>query len=156
LNYTSVVGTTESRTWNLGGGNAGTGLTAGTKAFILGYDSATTPYYKGNAVTGQHSYVVLFQDGIIEIGTTPKFEQLFFKSQLMDKYTPISVPPLVTQTVEKDRMIYQYSTPGMIPISHQTGVAISGMPIYSGSCYLPLLGMVFYEAEFNASTMTTH
>ena len=154
LDTSLAVGTNGDRTWWLGGGTAGTGLTAGTLARILGYDAtAATAYYKGCAVAENHSYVVLFQDGIIELGTTPKMNELYFKSTLMDKYTPISQSPLLTQTIEKDRNIYQYSTPGMIPISHNTGVTIIGQVLYTGSCYLPLLGMVFYESDFNKAAM---
>jgi hypothetical protein len=145
LNTAGAVGTTERRTWDMT-------LVAGTLKYILGY-SAGVPWYKGCAITNQHSYVVLFQDGIIEVGTTPKIDQLFFKSQLMDKYTPVSMQPLLNQTIEFGRNIYQYNTPGMIPISHQTGVQIAAQPLYSGSCHMPLLGMCFYETDFNKSTM---
>jgi hypothetical protein len=151
--YFSVDGTahaTKILTWDMT-------VVAGTAKYILGYDTgAATQYYKGCGATNMHSYVVLFQDGIIELGTTPKFNELFFKTQLQDKYTPIGVHPLISQTVEKDRMIYQYPTPGMIPISHQTGVQIMGQPIYSGTSHLPLLGMVFYETDFNKSDMLTN
>ena len=132
-------------TWNLP-------LTCGTKTYIAG--DSTNGYRGcdgGNGTTGAagHSYVVIFQDGIIELGTTPRIEQIHFKSDLMDKYVPISVQPLINQTIEDRKMIYQYSTPGMIPISHNTGVTIKVLPNATGTSTIPLLGMVFYEAEFN-------
>jgi hypothetical protein len=151
--YNDIAGASGStatmRTWDLP-------LTASTVRTILGYDVTTYQYYKGCATTGSHSYVVLFQDGIVEIGTDPSFSELYFKSQLMDKYTPISVQPLIRESVEEGRGIFQYSTPGIIPISHQTGVAIQGLPLYTRNAYLPLLGMVFYESDFNISTMVAH
>lgn len=131
-------------TWDLS-------LTCGTKAYIAG---GASNGYKGCDTTGSHSYVILFQDGIIELGTSPKIEQLFFKSDLMDKYTPISMSPLLSQSIEEGRSIYQYSTPGIIPISHQTGVTIKATPNATGVSTVPLLGMVFYETDFNASAQS--
>ena len=114
-----------------------------------------TNYYKGAGETGKHSYVVIFQDGIIELGTTPRIQQLFFKTQLMDKYTPIAQNPLITQSIEEGRSIYQYTTPGMIPVSHQTGVAIVAQGTSeAGVSLVPLLGMVFYETDFNKAAMS--
>jgi hypothetical protein len=147
-NIAGALGTTELRTWDIP-------TTAGTPTAILGNAGLTT-YYHGCGTAGYHSYVVLFQDGIIELGTQPSFTELFFKSQLMDKYTPISASPLIRESLEEGRSIYQYTTPGMIPMSHQTGVQIVGLPLYTGVSHLPLLGMVFYETDFNLSTMVAH
>jgi hypothetical protein len=125
-------------------------LVCGTPAYLAG--SASKPY-RGSAISGKHSYVVLFQDGIIELGTTPKIEQMFFKSELMDKYTPISMQPLVNQSIEEGRTIYQYSTPGIMPMSHMTGAYVVVQPNYTGTSSIPLLGMVFYETDFNLGAM---
>ena len=125
-------------------------LTAGTPFYIAG-DS--THAYRGSAITGKHSYVVVFQDGIIELATTPKIEQIFYKSELLDKYTPIVMNPMLNQSIEEDRSIFQYTTPGIIPMSHQTGCSIVAQPNYTGASNLPLLGMVFYETDFNLNTM---
>jgi hypothetical protein len=142
------IGTTQNRTWDMP-------LVAGTSKYICGNSSST--YYKGCATTSKHSYVVLFQDGIIEIGTTPKIDQIHFKSELMDKYTPIQMQPLLNQSIEEGRSIFQYTTPGIIPISHQTGVNIQIHPLYTGTAYMPLLGMCFYETDFNPAAMAaTH
>jgi hypothetical protein len=132
-------------------------LVTGTKIGILGNrNNAITMganYYRGCGATDNHSYVVIFQDGIIELGTTPKIEQLFFRSELMDKYAPIAMQPLLNQSIEENRTIYQYSTPGMIPVSHQTGVQIDALANITGTSTIPLLGMVFYESNFNQNTM---
>jgi hypothetical protein len=148
LGIDGTIGTTQNGTWDMP-------LAAGTSKFLLG--NSTSTYYKGCATQDKHSYVVLFQDGIIELGSTPKIDQMQFKSELMDKYVPIAMQPLMTQSIEEGRTIYQYSTPGMIPVSHQTGVNIQIHPIYSGTANIPLLGMVFYETAFNPATMAaTH
>lgn len=132
-------------------------LVAGTKIGLLGNrNHATTMganYYRGCGATDTHSYVVIAQDGIIELGTTPKIEQLFFRSELMDKYTPIVMQPLLNQSIEEGRSIFQYTTPGMIPVSHTTGVQIDALANVSGASNIPLLGMVFYETSFNPNTM---
>jgi hypothetical protein len=128
-------------------------ITAGTTINIAGIAGGAA--YRGSAISGKHSYVVIFQDGVIELGTTPKIEQLFFKSELLDKYTPIAQPPLITQSLEEGRTLYQYSTPGMIPMTHQTGAYILGLSTYTGTSNLPLLGMVFYETDFNAAGAAT-
>jgi hypothetical protein len=57
------------------------------------------------------------------------------------------------QPIEDRKLIYQYTTPGIIPISHQTGVNISVSPLYTGTAHIPLLGMCFYESEFCIETM---
>ena len=130
-------------TWDLS-------LTAGTASYIAGNG---TYGYRGSGITGKHSYVVAFQDGLIEVGTTPKVEQLFFKSDLLDKYTPISVQPLLNQTLEEGKSIYQYTTPGMMPFTHQTGATISVLPNQTGVSTMPLLGMIYYETDFNQESM---
>jgi hypothetical protein len=142
-----TLGTNQMRTWDIP-------FVAGTVKPMLGKDTAT--YYKGCGTTNYHSYVVLFQDGIIELGTKPSIEQLFFKSQLMDKYTPIAVSPLARESIEEGRGIYQYTTPGIIPISHMVGVNIEALPDVTGVAHIPLLGMCFYETDFNLSAMTAH
>jgi len=130
-------------------------MTAGTVIYLLGNSNgvANTAYYKGCASTGAHSFVVLFQDGIVELNSSPKIQELYFKSELMDRYTPISVPPLIGQTVEEGRTIHQYTTPGMIPCSHTTGMQVAVAPHTTGRSKIVLLGMCFYETGFNLPAM---
>ena len=143
-----LPGTTEIRSWNV------LLNTAGTMDYILGYDG--TYGYSGCATDQKHSFVAIFQDGITEVGTTPKIAQMHFKTSLMDRYVPISVPPLVGQTIEQGKSIYVYNTPGIIPCPHNYDTWIRFIPLYTGIAHLPLMGMVFYETDFNAGTMTTH
>ena len=129
---------------------------AGTVSRLLGNTTGALVAYHGCATVGSKSFVVLFQDGILEVGTTPKISELYFKSDYLDMYTPISVPPLVSQSIEEGKQIYQYNTPGMIPISHVNGMSIYAAPIASGDACMPLMGMCFYEQAFNISTMVAH
>ena len=119
--------------------------------------TGATSYYRGCATTGAHSFVVLFQDGIVQMGGTPLIQELYFKSEIMDMYSPISVPPLIRQTIEKGKEIYQFTTPGMIGIDHNVGYWIAGgVPTATATVCMPLMGMVFYETGFNLSTMIAH
>jgi hypothetical protein len=148
LNIAGAAGTTEMRTWDIS-------FTAGTATYLLGYD-ATYKYYKSCPNTGHHAYSVLFQDGILEVGTQSSIGELFFKSELLDKYTPISAPPLGRETIEEGRQIFQYNTPGMIPLSFQTGsgVHIFALPLKTVTAHMPLLGMIFYETDYNVAAAT--
>lgn len=143
-----LPGTTEIRSWNV------LLNTAGTMDYLLGYDA--TYDYSGCATDQKHSFVAIFQDGITEVGTSPRIAQMHFKSSLMDRYVPISVPPLVGQTIEEGKSIYVYNTPGIIPIPHNYGIWIRFIPLYAGISHMPLMGMVFYETDFNAGTMAAH
>lgn len=130
---------------------------AGQVAFLAGnVAGATLEYYTACNVTGAHAYIVIFQDGIVELGTTPKIQEIFFKTELMNKYTPISAPPFIDQSLEIGRGIYQYTTPGMIPIDHNTGVQIAVSPTKAGTSKIALFGMCFYESGYNLSTMIAH
>jgi hypothetical protein len=147
-NIAGAAGTTEMRTWDIP-------FTAGTASYILGYD-ATYVYYKSCPNTGHHSYAVLFQDGILEVGTESSIGEMFFKSELLDRYTPISAPPLGRETIEEGKQIFQYNTPGMIPLSYQNGGGMHcfALPLKTVTAHMPLLGMIFYETDFNVAAAT--
>jgi hypothetical protein len=125
-------------------------LTAGTMRMIAGYQTGgtLTSSYKGSKTTDKHSFVVLAQDGLVEVGTTPKINMLKFATDLENKYAYVSMNPLLTQTIEDNRTLYQYNTPGMIPMDHNVGTYIGVMPVTSGTCTIVPLGMVFYEYSF--------
>jgi hypothetical protein len=134
-------------------------LTAGTASYIFGqgsggYQTGGTPtaYYKGSPVTDKHSFVVLAQDAFVEVGTTPKINMLKFLTQLQNKYQWIAMNPILVQTLEDYRAIYQYNTPGMIPMDHNVGTIIEAMPAVTGTSTIIPFGMVFYEYDF-ATTM---
>lgn len=132
--YTDYTG----NTWNIS-------LTADTIAYIAG---DATYHYKGSPITNNHSFAVIAQDGIVELGSTPKITQMKFESEALDKYTPIAMSPLMIESIEENKTIYQYNTPGMIPLSHQHGMRIEVLPNATGTATIPLIGMVFYEYEF--------
>jgi len=123
-------------------------LTAGTVRYVAGNG---TYGYKGCGTSEKHSFVVIAQDGLVEIGTTPKVNMMKFTTDLQSKYNYIAMNPVLNQTDEDFRAIYQYNTPGMIPMDHNVGTTIKVLPTVSGTSTLVPLGMVFYEYQFITS-----
>jgi hypothetical protein len=121
-------------------------LTAGTKAWLLGDG---TNYYKTSAATGAHSAILIFNNGVIEIGSTPKVEQFRLYAEGYTKYGIYTVAPIVEERIEEGRLIYQYPTPlGALPVFYDKGVMWGFMPRASGTATIKLLGLVFYEHDF--------
>ena len=142
--YTEYNATTTTNSFDLT-------LTAGTLRAIAGNAGLTTSY-KGCSKTNNHSFVVIAQDGLVELNTTPRINLLKFATDLENKYQYVSMNPLMIETLEDYRAIYQYNTPGMIPMDHNVGTYIVGMPASTGISTIVPLGMVFYEYDF-AGTM---
>ena len=132
--YTSYT----TNSWNLN-------LTAGTPVYFLGDG---TNYYKASPETEAHSLIVIMQNGLIEIGSTPKIDQFQLKTEIMTKYGVWSPPPLVELPVEPNKPIHQYPTLGVLPCYHDLGVMFGGMPKVNGTAKIAILGLVFYEHNF--------
>jgi hypothetical protein len=121
-------------------------LTAGSKAYLFGDG---TNYYRTSSTTGAHSAILVFNNGLIEIGSTPKIEQFRLIAEGFTKYGIYTVAPIVEERIEENRLIYQYPTPlGAVPIFYDKGVMWSLMPRASGPATIKLLGLVFYEHDF--------
>ncbi len=128
--------------------------TAGVASYIAG-NATETNSYKGSITTGMHSFVVIAQDGLVEIGTSPKFNMVKVSTDLETKYAPVAMQPLINQTVEDNKSIYQYNTPGMIPMDYQVGTIVKAYANDTGVSTIVPLGMVFYEHEFIGKTGTS-
>ena len=125
-------------------------LVAGTPAYILGDG---TNYYRACPTNGRRCLIVIMQDGLIEISTTPRIYQMKIWTDVESKYGAFPVHPLIEVPLEKGLHLYQYNTLGVIPIYHDTpGWMWKVLPHYSGTSKLVLLGLVFYEHEFYADT----
>jgi hypothetical protein len=121
-------------------------LTAGTAAYLFG---SSTNFYKASATTGAHTTLLVFNNGILEIGSTPKVEQFQLTAEGFTKYGIYTVAPIVEERIEENRLIYQYPTPlGATPIFYDKGIRWAFMPRVSGTATVKLLGMVFYEHDF--------
>ena len=120
-------------------------LTAGTAAYLLGDG---TNFYRASPTTSQHSMLLIFNNGVIEIGSTPKVEQFRLYSEGLSKYGIYTVAPIVEERIEENRLIYQYPTPlGALPVFYDKGVMWGFMPRASGTATVKLLGLVFYEHD---------
>jgi len=120
-------------------------ITTGTPAYLFGDG---TNFYKASPATGKHAMLLVFNNGIIEVGTTPKIDQFRLYSEGFAKYGIYTVDPLVEVTVEENKAIYQYPTPlGAVPVFYDKGIMWGFMPRVSGTATIKLLGLVFYEHD---------
>ena len=134
---TSAVTAYDGRTWKIS-------LTAGTATYLLG--DATT-FYKASSTVGKRSMFVILKNGLIEIGTTPKIDQLKIETEKIN-YTPFRLSPLADIAIEKEKPVYQYITPMAIPVWYDFGIKISVMPNTTGTSDLRLLGVVYFEYDY--------
>lgn len=124
-------------------------LTAGTPAYLFGDG---TNYYKASPATAQHSMLLIFKDGILEIGSTPKIQQFRLTAEGVTKYGIYTVAPVTEVPIEPNKTIYQYPTPmGAVPIFYDKGIMWGFMPGATGVSTIKLLGLVFYEHDFAPS-----
>jgi len=145
-NQTSApTGYANKDTWSLP-------TTAGTPAYILG--NAST-FYTASSTPTQRAMLVIFQDGLIEVGTTPSFRQLQVITQVNESYGPMGVEPLVDVEVEKGKNLYVYPTPGAIIVPYDVGVKLLAMPYRTNASgeEVRLFGVALYEYNFFSSLL---
>jgi len=124
-------------------------VTAGATAYILGSDTA---FYRTNSTEGSRHIIGIIKNGLIEIGTSPSFNQFKIISQAMTKYLPWTVHPLVEQPIEPDKPIYQYNTIGAVMLLYDFGIKWTALPLYTRTPRVQLLGIFFYEEDFFTDT----
>ena len=129
------------RTWDVT-------LTAGTARYLAGDG---TNYYKASPTTNQHSFNVVCQNGIVEVGTLPSVTQIHAKTEAMNKYSPFAVSPLWSETIEEGKQVYAYPTLGMLPMYHNFGTMVGLMPGRTGVSDIRLMGLTFYEYDLWSS-----
>jgi hypothetical protein len=127
-------------------------LTGGTARYLAGNG---TNYYKAMGTENYRAMHVILQDGILQLGgAAPSISQIRFRTEAMNKYSPIGVQPLVAETIEEGKQIYQYPTLGMIPMYHNFGTEIGVMPGYTATVDMPLAAMTFYEYDLWSTLKT--
>jgi len=103
-------------------------------------------YYQASGQLNQHELFFLFQNGITEIGTTPDIQQWIIQTSLTQGYSVYTADPLVSQPIDNYKLIYQYPTPGILPVYFDTGTLLAGLAETTITTHtMPLLGMAFYE-----------
>jgi len=119
-------------------------LTAGTPFYLLGTSTA------GYTTCGTPNYrfaLVILQDGLIEVGTTPKIDQFKLYTNVESRYGPYTAPITYDEPIELGKSIYQYPTLGAMFIDWNLQVYWAAMPRASGTSSLRILGFAF--AEYN-------
>lgn len=143
-----------SDSWNINYSAVGTALVQilGTETYTKNTPPATSStitaqnYYQTSGQSNQHELFFLFQNGILEIGTTPDIQQWIIQTSLTQAYSVYTTDVLVSQPIDNYRLIYQYNTPGIIPVYFDTGTLIAGLNETTATTHtMPLLGMAFYE-----------
>lgn len=120
-------------------------LTAGTEAYFFG--AGSTSYYKASPTDQKHQLTVIAKNGVIELGTSPKIDQMRLYSQADTRYGPWVAHPLVDVTIEPNKTIYQYPTIGAVPLYHDFGIQWGIMPKTTGVSTIKLIGLSFYEHD---------
>jgi len=127
---------------------------AGTPAYILG---GTTPpfFYMTSRTPGQRAMMVVFQNGLVEVGTTPSFRQIQVVTQINESYGPMGIEPVVDLEVEKGKNLYVYPTPGALIVPYDVGVGMAAMPYRTNPTgeEVRLVGVMLYEYNFFANLL---
>lgn len=114
--------------------------------YILG---SSNDWYRASPKSDAHSLLVFAKDGLLEIGSTPMFNQIQVTTEIQQKYAPITVNPLnQLLPVEEDKPIYQYPTLGVVPVYHNLGVRMAAKAVRTGTATVVPIGMIFYEHDF--------
>ena len=109
---------------------------------------ASQNYYQANNATNQRELFFIFQNGILELGTTPDIQEWILQTSLTQAYSTYVTHPLVYETIETFKTIYQYNTPGVIPVYNDMGIYLAGLAQSTTTTHtMPLLGMAFYETS---------
>jgi hypothetical protein len=145
IKYSATVPTSyTSNSWDIS-------ITAGTKAYLLGSDAA---YYVTSSATNAYSAILIFYNGLVELGTTPSAQQFRLISVSKTDYGIYTAEPLVDIPVEGGKSIYLYPTPmGALYVDYNTGVKWYFMPTRTGTSTIKILGLVFYEHNFLADVV---
>ena len=107
-----------------------------------------TNYYKCNPAEDSRSFMLIFQNGLVEVGSTPAAEQFQVKSESRPDLGMYTVEPLVEVHTEDFKPLYQYPTPGALFVDHIKGVMWGFRPKRAGVATMKLLGLVYYEFNF--------
>jgi hypothetical protein len=119
-------------------------VTAGSSVYLLG---SATAWYKTSSTVGERMVLAIPKDGIVEIGSTPKFDQFRLITEALTKFGPWSVSPLVEMPLDPERPIYQYPTHGSFVVSYDLGYKLYTRAKTTGKSKVIILGLAFYEHE---------
>ncbi len=117
-------------------------VTAGTAAYLWG---SATAFFKTESTPERRFMIYIPSGGIIHIGDTPVTHQWKFEAEGVS-YAPFTVHPLVVQSIEIEKPIYQYPLHAFL-LDWKVGTKLSFMPERSGTVEFEIIGVVFYERD---------
>jgi hypothetical protein len=121
-------------------------ITAGKRAYILGSDTA---FYTTSSAIDARSFILIFDNGVVEYGSTPSTQQFRLISDAKNDWGIYTVDPLLEIPLESNIALYQYPTPlGAVFVDYTRGVKWYFMPTRSGVATIKLLGLVYFEHNF--------
>lgn len=123
-------------------------LTANTPAYLLGAASGSNEFYKGSDALNATTWLYIFANGLVEIGSTPSIEQIKIVSQEKQAISPYTVGPFIDVPVNKDYPAYIYPLPAFYIDNKSKGIKLAVLPRRTGTATLKLIGLVFYEYDF--------
>ncbi len=122
-------------------------VTQGTPVYLLG-DASN--YFKMSPTVGKRAVALIFKNGLVEVGATPKMFQFKVDSE-RNTYPPFTTSPLADVRTDPERPVYIHKTPFAIPLWYDFGIKMQAVPHYTGTVDLRMLGVVFYEYDYYAS-----
>jgi hypothetical protein len=108
---------------------------------------AINNYYKASSNNNQHEMFFVFQNGVIEVGSTPAIQQWNLQTQAANTYGIYVTESANVINAELDKSVYQYNTIGLVPVFYDLGISWTGMATATQTSTIQLLGMVFYEHQ---------
>ena len=119
-------------------------LSAGTPRHLYG---TSTDYWSGKSKTKGPIMHVIFEDGIIEIGSTPKIIEVLAEFEDWRMLGALWEPYIVREAIEVGRMIYQYQTPGVLFVLPDRKFRLGVMPDKTGTSTVIPVGIALYYVE---------
>jgi len=119
-------------------------ITEGSEAFLWG---TSADWYYTNDQTDKRFHMFVIQNGIIHIADTPITQQMHYRTEKKN-YSAFDIQPLVDETIEENKTVYQYRTFAAMPLTYDLGTKLSLMPTRtaSGVSY-DIIGVTFYEKQ---------
>jgi len=116
-------------------------VTAGTTAYLWG---SAASYFTTTSTVDQRYMIYPMANGIIHIVDTPFTQQFQFETQ-KKSYAPFAVDPMVVETIEENKTIYQYRNPAFI-LNWDLGTKLKFMPNRTANgVEYNIIGIVVYE-----------
>mgnify|MGYP000442137821 CR=1 FL=1 len=115
--------------------------TPGETKYLFG---SSNKYWRGISATRGPIMHVIFKDGLIEIGTSPKVDQVYIEFEGWDMLGTVFQPEVVKIPIETDRPVYQYGLPGPIVVMADRGFRMAVMGESAGDSIIVPVGISFY------------